>query len=289
MKKTPVTPSLLREWSTLIQLQVLDALPRVMPLTARQFAFHGGTSLNLSWRSPRFSEDLDFLMANREVSLPNVMRKLGDRIKASLLLSHPDLMIEISDKSRSDRLAHFQVAVSSRRYHGTAMVKLEFWKVEPSYMEKYQSVFVTPVREGDYISRTGTPLPAATLESAFADKITAFATRPYLKWRDIFDFWWIDRQSPQDVEMAAARFLHHVSAYNTIDNLLPAHALRAFLDRETPDGMFAKADPDLKKWLPAPLWSLLNPDGVKEMITFTRGMLEQIADATEYLQQRPTD
>lgn len=33
--------------------------------------------------------------------------------------------------------------------------------------------------------------PGATLATAYADKLTAFATRPNLKWRDVFDLWWI--------------------------------------------------------------------------------------------------
>ena len=77
-------------------------------------------------------------------------------------------------------------------------------------------------------------MPAATLETAYCDKLTAFATRPYLKWRDIYDLWWIGTQTDAELEVSsiAGQFLHNVSAYQTIVNLSPAQALRRFLQND---------------------------------------------------------
>jgi len=41
------------------QYQFLDALMADPQIQYEQIAFHGGTSLHFSWRSPRLSEDLD--------------------------------------------------------------------------------------------------------------------------------------------------------------------------------------------------------------------------------------
>jgi Nucleotidyl transferase AbiEii toxin, Type IV TA system len=96
-------------------------------------------------------------------------------------------------------------------------------------------------------------VPAATLETAYADKLTAFATRPYLKWRDVYDLWWIGTQSHAkvDVRNVAAQFVHDITAYTPVDNLSPAAALRRFLLNDRME-LAGKADPDLKRFLPSP-------------------------------------
>jgi hypothetical protein len=65
---------------------------------------------------------------------------------------------------------------------------------------------------GGYRLNLNIMLPAATLQSSYVDKLTAFATRPFLKMRDIFDFWWISNNAqfelPKDL---ADRLLHNRS------------------------------------------------------------------------------
>lgn len=45
-------------WARNAQLLILDSLMVETPWKVGEVAFHGGTSLHLSWRSPRFSLDL---------------------------------------------------------------------------------------------------------------------------------------------------------------------------------------------------------------------------------------
>lgn len=112
--------------------------------------------------------------------------------------------------------------------------------------------------------------------------LTAFATRPFLKWRDIYDLWWIGTQTDARLELATVvpQFLHNVSAYDTIDRLSPAQALRKFLEHD-PAGILKRADPDLKRWVPAALWEKLHPRVTAEMIEYTRHALLSVADAIE--------
>lgn len=288
-KRTHATPDVLRGWSDLVQLSFVDVLPQVAPWTCRQVAFHGGTSLNLSWNSPRFSEDLDFLLEHSQASaVEGIMEKALVKMRALLVRSHPGLFLELKNKSKeASNLAHFQIVVSSDQYLEKAMVKVEFWKVDRSYLESYGTTFVTPVRRGDIVTRASVPISAATLDAAFADKLTAFATRPHLKWRDLFDLWWLNQQSPQNLEQAAGRFLHHVSAYNTIGGLPPADALRSFLARQTAEQVMSKADPDLKKWLPPMLWQQLHPSGVRQIVDFTYKTLGEVATCLDRQATKP--
>jgi hypothetical protein len=78
----------------------------------------------------------------------------------------------------------------------------------------------------------------------------------------------------------ARQFLHNVSAYQTIDNLSPAQALRKFL-LQRPAELVKKADPDLKRWVPAQLWGKMHPRLTTEMVRYTLHALQAVADTIE--------
>lgn len=290
MKKSrkPLDPITARKWSDLGHMAFIDALTSSAVLRTNQFAFHGGTSLHLSWQSPRFSEDLDFLLSRDEgEKMPFIMKKVERRMVEILRAEDPGFDIEIRDKTKpgSNLLDHL-IVVSHSDYIGTSKVKAEFWQVETEYLDKFETAFAYPVKHGDLVSRVSQPLPAATLEAAYADKLTAFATRRHLKWRDIFDLWWIGRQSEIDVPAMADRFLHHITAFQTHDNLSPGDALRKFLDRD-PTEIASEADPDLKKWLPPALWNTLKGRGVDQMVSHVRQSIEIIVNEIELRQPAP--
>lgn len=291
MNRQPTPPALLRDWSTTIQFRFAEALPLVTSWSCQDVAFHGGTSLNMSWGSPRYSEDLDFLLASDNTAeLETIMAKALKRMQAAMLLSHPDLTLELKNKTREGgRLQHFQITASSAQYHEKCMVKVEFWPVDALYLSQYESEFVFPVRQGDVVTRSSSPLPAGTLRSAYADKLTAFATRPFLKWRDIFDLWWIDQQQANDLNDIALRFVRHVSAYETINQLPPHEALEHFLTSYTVDQIIDKADPDLKRWLPEAIWNVLWPEGVKQMVTTVMDRIAQVADIARQIDEFRAD
>ena len=83
-----------------------------------------------------------------------------------------------------------------------------------------------------------------------------------------------------DLSSVTRQFLHNVSAYQTIDGLSPAQALRKFLATD-PVAILKKADPDLRRWLPQALWEKMHPQVTTEMIEYVRGALESVADAIE--------
>lgn len=282
MSKKPLTPTQARKWSDLGHMAFIDALTASVPVTQGKFAFHGGTSLHLSWKSPRFSEDLDFLLArSMGETMHATMPKIEKRLRALLKAKDPDLQVEIRDKTKdSSRLMNYLVVISHPGWHGTAKVKAEFWQVEDDYLKNYETRFVLPVQPGDVISRVSQPLPAATLQAAYADKLTAFATRPHLKWRDVFDLWWIGQQIEINPEAMADRFLHHVQAYSTVDGLEPAAALHHFLARDEAE-ILNTADPDIRKWLPPDLWQSLEGRGITQIVQIVRDAIGEIAEILE--------
>jgi hypothetical protein len=78
----------------------------------------------------------------------------------------------------------------------------------------------------------------------------------------------------------ARQFLHNVSAYQTVGDLPPAPALRKFLEND-PAELVRKADPDLKRWVPAALWEKMHPRVTTEMVRYARHALQTVAAAIE--------
>lgn len=253
-------------------------------LACDQIAFHGGTSLHFSWRSPRRSEDLDFLTALTAEDISATVVRAQKKAAEAFLAEDPLFVVEFRDKTRGgDRMIAYHLVVSHPDYLGKTLVKVEFWRVDAGYLAGYPVEFRSPVSPGDIVSRISNPVPAATLETAYGDKLTAFATRPYLKWRDIYDLWWIGTQTDSRLELPTVtkQFLHNVQAYNTIDNLPPARALRQFLRTHDPDAIIRKADPDLKRWLPEGVWARLHPQVTTEMVRYVWYALERVVNAIE--------
>lgn len=280
MTRVPLDANTAARWSEAAHVYVIEALMSESPWSCEDIAFHGGTSLHLSWRSPRFSEDLDFLLADKERDLDKVMRNVERRVQEMFLGLDPSAVVEMRNKTRDpDRMPVFHCVVTKPGLAGKVMVKVEFWRVDRDYLQKYATAFRTPASDDDMILRVQSPVPAATLESAFCDKLTAIATRPHLKWRDIFDIWWIGTQSSATIRIddLVEPFLHHLSAYQTIDDLPPEDALARFLGNDVGEMQRAAAE-DLQRWLPDVLWRRLNPHGIKEMVEYARGIVGEMSD-----------
>lgn len=281
--RTPLTPDISFRWAASAQYRFLDALMSDVRLEYKQIAFHGGTSLHFSWRSPRLSEDLDFLITKNATDLRDITERARTRTAQAFQADDPSFVVDMKEKTKNqDRMISYQLVVSHPAFLGKTMVKVEFWKVDPQYLANYPVEMRSPIQPGDQVSRISNPVPAAALLTAYCDKLTAFATRPFLKWRDIYDLWWIGTQTDTRLDMprVVAQFLHNVTAYDTIDRLPPAQALRRFLELD-PAELVKNADPDLKLWLPDALWIKLHPQVTAEMVQYVRHALESVANAIE--------
>lgn len=262
----------------MLHVLFIDGLSMSAELSLDRIAFHGGTNLHLSWGSPRYSEDLDFLVSRDFAGrIRKIMAKIETRMQRVAAAHDPDLRIEIRDKTKDrNALLNYRVAMSRPGIIGQAMVKAEFWQVEADYFKKYNSKFVTQkagVATFDKPLITLTPpMPAASLEAAFADKIVALSLRPHLKWRDLFDLWWIDKQIGANVVEHVDAVKHHASGYSGASL---QDGIERFLARD-PDDVLSTADPDLKRWLPKPLWDGLWPDEVRSMVAHARNLAEEL-------------
>jgi predicted nucleotidyltransferase component of viral defense system len=286
VKNKPLDTKLANQWAQDAHLLFLDALMSESRLLVNQIAFHGGTSLYLSWQSARFSEDLDFLVRNDVKDLDIVFNKAFKKVQESFFAIDPNFKLEMKNKTKdSNRMDVVEIHITYLGYLGKAMIKAEFWKVEPGYLDNYPIELKTPKSINSFRVNISNPIPVASIATAYCDKLTAFATRPYLKWRDIYDLWWIGTQKQNDLpEIAeiAKQFLHNVSAYTTIDNAPPSLALLKFTEKDQ-DEIFNLAETDLKKWLPENLWERLYPDEVRKMILYVNETLKNVSNVINYI------
>ena len=279
--KKPITKEQALLWAQSAHILYIEALMSQSELTAKELVFHGGTSLRLSWNSARYSEDLNFLLSNEVQSLDAVIAKVMRQLSEAMRTIDPELKVELKDETKDpNRMISQDLVVSHPGILGNVMVKTEFWRTEPAYLEKYPTELRTPLPLLEISARVSTPVPAATLETAYADKLTAFATRPHLKWRDIYDLWWIGTQAQSDLELDAIceQFLHNLSAYTPIQGLPADLALDEFQKHDSVH-LVKLANTDLKKWLPVKLWDMHNrTGGVEQMVAYTKFALHSVAE-----------
>src|SRR5690606_3202597 len=99
-------------WAEMAQLLMLAGLAESSQWEARDIVFHGGTSLHLGWASPRFSEDLDFLLSKDLLKeMGKTMAEVVLRMERYMLRLDAGLRIEMKDKSTS-KMGRFNISIS---------------------------------------------------------------------------------------------------------------------------------------------------------------------------------
>jgi predicted nucleotidyltransferase component of viral defense system len=183
-----------------IHLHLLSAMSEAGIL--RHAVFQGGTALRLCYAGERYSEDLDFVCGRAgsyftdvefkdlietalETTKKTLSRDFGiDSNQISLKRpEHPDLV-----KQPAVTVAAWQiiVPVEATRNAPKSRIKIEFANV-PAYVTKPMLVHATPglVQVEDVI------LTAETPDEILADKAVALTARAALKFRDVWDVWFL--------------------------------------------------------------------------------------------------
>lgn len=241
-----------------LQQKILENLCKIKKWQAGDIAFHGGTSLRLMYDSPRYSEDLDFLI-HPEVRLKPLMQRL-----------HQELTIQMKDTFGPNSNLHLKM----KEYDDKPFIVYRFNLERPN---RYTNVEVkvefsmTPVviAYGSNRVKTNTTLkyidsielkvdpysfPVGNIQQLFWDKMYAIAHRPYVKQRDLFDINWLYQfpncPKPNYQEMVEKlELMNNIYQYPTS---LPEF-LQKIKDRVT---LFEKDEfksgffEEMKRWLP---------------------------------------
>jgi predicted nucleotidyltransferase component of viral defense system len=203
-----------------IHLHLLSALSDAGIL--RHVIFQGGTALRLCYGGERYSEDLDFVCGKAGAYLKDVdfdglvdnaleitkrtLQRDFDIDAAQIVLKRPAQPEPA--KASGVNVAAWQIVVPVAPTPSTAKsrIKIEFANV-PSYDSKPMAVGVTPglVQIHDVILNTETP------HEILADKAVALTARTALKYRDVWDVWFLFNKlgATPDREMVLKKFADH--------------------------------------------------------------------------------
>jgi hypothetical protein len=243
----------LNDNARLLQLETLTAVAERLALTDDlKVAFQGGTCLHMCHRSPRFSEDLDFLAAGPLAKLEKLMADVAGVVSARMLARglRSTRLVGRGGKLNVDGVPHnprlYQLVMPSDRPDLPATrVKVEFMGVPEPLLARYKTQMRMPILEGLRAS-VSAELPTGSLESIEADKVVALAMRKHPKARDVFDLGWIGHQRAGEQRSLAALD----ASRGMYEDTPPVGALlllaRERLEAFTPEGMAE----ELKEYLP---------------------------------------
>jgi predicted nucleotidyltransferase component of viral defense system len=238
-----------------IHLHLLSALSDAGVL--RHVVFRGGTALRLCYSGERYSEDLDFVCgaAGSYVDAIEFERLIQDALKAtkqSLCRDfdiHPD---QIAFKQPSNPLGIKNVSLSVAAWQiiipigptprsPKSRIKIEFANV-PSYDSRPNVAKVTQglVQVQDII------LSVESTNEILADKAVALTARTALKYRDIWDVWYLTNKlnARADRDMVARKF----TDYRTPEIEAKARQRSEELARPSTAKLFLT---EMKRFLPA--------------------------------------
>lgn len=273
-----------------LQLETLVALAEVIALDPElEVGFQGGTCLHLSYHSPRFSEDLDFLAAGTlqrlDTIMPNVVQRVSARMQS---LGHAPVSLSgRGGKPRTNGLpanprTYSLVMPFARTDLPATRVKVEFMGVPSELLANYRRDLRTPILEGLVThASVVAPMPVATLDAIEGDKVVALALRDRPKGRDVYDLGWIAQQRPKlhrsiDLVEASRRF------YDAPDLGTVLARAQQRLAAFTPQGLHT----ELADFLPS---GALSPAYAAVLIAEAGRTLQQFQDALLLLDESDDD
>jgi predicted nucleotidyltransferase component of viral defense system len=214
-----------------IHLHLLSALSEAGVL--QHVVFQGGTALRLCYGGERYSEDLDFVCGKAGAYLKDVefdalvdkalettkrtLQRDFDIDAAQIALKRPTQPELVKGSDVNVAVWQIVVPVNPTPKTPKSRIKIEFANV-PSYDCKPLTVSATPglVQIQDVILNAETP------NEILADKAVALTARAALKFRDVWDVWFLVNRlgAAPDREMVLKKF----ADYGTLDIAVKVNA-----------------------------------------------------------------
>jgi predicted nucleotidyltransferase component of viral defense system len=260
-----------------IHLHLLSALSDAGIL--RYVVFQGGTALRLCYGGERYSEDLDFVCGKSgsyldKIEFEKLIQRALETAKHSLQRDFgisPD-QIALKQPSRPSAIKGIPVAVAAWQIavpidatprSPKSRIKIEFANV-PSYDNKPRVVRVTPgiVQIQDVILAVESP------NEILADKAVALVAREVLKYRDVWDVWYLVNRLDAHVDRNLVQ--HKFADYGTIDIETRARRRREELMKESTAKAFLG---EMKRFLPSKRVAELTEMGVHRAVLGDSGEL----------------
>jgi predicted nucleotidyltransferase component of viral defense system len=230
-----------------IHLHLLSALSDAGVL--RHVVFQGGTALRLCYGGERYSEDLDFVCGKAgsyvdKIEFDRLVREALETTKKSLhrdfdidpdqiALKQPSHPMAIKSDSLSVAAWQIVVPIDPTRQTPKSRIKIVFANV-PSYDSGPN---VARVTQG-FVQMQDVILNVESVNEVLADKAVALTARQALKYRDVWDVWYLVNKlsAVADRDIVARKFLDYgtsdveAKAQQRSDDLTKGTTAKLFLD-----------------------------------------------------------
>lgn len=289
-RRGPLTPSEKTMVSQSLQIFILDGIAAAIGNMTGRLMFHGGTSISTIHGSPRWSEDLDFVVnpeMSRELDEARALveQQAADRISAIT----PGAKFELIDKGKARGKVREADPGTVMRWVGrwehpnrigVVKMKAEFYIAEPDVTARYRTEKALPeaieLEAYEEIS-------AATLDTIWADKIMAMSARPVMKWRDVYDMGFaMERLGGVSDDDLFERLSVACSSYRSNMKSIHEGPGRDYL-ANLPE-TFATFRDDIRSWLPGMAYDKALDNGKLE--AYHQVCVEQISRAREMIAER---
>lgn len=251
-----------------LHVATLDALMASRRWAPGDLVFQGGTSLHLAHGSPRFSEDLDFVV-DASLRLDRIGDGVRQRLQDVAWLPEGATLTVTRAKTENNPLT-FVVAVGGQNLLGGVRVKVELWQASPNAVKGMRASVLPVQLARGRLGGFQTFVPTAEMHEIYADKVFALPARPYLKPRDIFDLHWIKSQH-SEMKVTPEELAVRLETY-------PGESASDWLQKardrlQSLETSREQVHADLKRWLPSS-WPL-----TQEQVA---AMLETAREAVEH-------
>jgi predicted nucleotidyltransferase component of viral defense system len=253
-----------------IHLHLLSALSEAGVL--RHVVFQGGTALRLCYGGERYSEGLDFVCGKArsyidKIEFDKLVESVLEATRKSLnrefdikpdeiALKQPQAPMAIRGDSAAVVAWQISVPVAATRHVPRSRTKIEFANV-PSYDHGPNVAMAVPglVQMEDVILQT------ESANEILADKAVALTARQALKYRDVWDVWYLINKLNAQAQrnMVAKKF----ADYGTSDVDTKAKQRREELTRSSTAKGFLD---EMKRFLPAKRVSEMSETGLHQSI-----------------------
>ncbi len=183
----------------LLHYDILNALSNYNVLA--KLTFQGGTALRLCYKLKRYSEDLDFAggVDFNQDNFLNIKNILEDYIrnKYGMEVTVKDPKHSIIDSSSKTKVNVAKWQLSIVTHPEQPDIPQQKIRIEVANIPAYTRKLMPLISNYEFLpdGYEDTFVYVESLEEILADKIIAYAARPYFKNRDIWDLQWLNQQA----------------------------------------------------------------------------------------------
>jgi hypothetical protein len=284
----PLPPATQREWIECAQRLVAGAIFNFSQQASCDLAMQGGSALRLFYGAPRFSMDMDFVIRQDHLwRLAALIRPLHKTVEEQLQQElGPSFTVRLKGgpKPGKQLVRHTLTIENPSVFIGSASLHMEFWPVDHDYMRNYTQKR-SDTADGMTIHRADEQsINSPSLKGIYIDKVIALSSRSHIKWRDIYDVWWISSKlrnwlpAPENAEEMTAMFIAQASAYDVGDPELALRGLRRFLDTDT-DVLVDQAQAELVQFLDSETFEkVFVEEGIRRVVERSKLACEIVHD-----------